>query len=416
MKFTCCNDNTSSGRSLKRAVDTSHNTPILCYKCHDEPATINTRQPACSSCFISVFTRAFTSNLRFKCSMKDQENNNVGIIVNDTVASIALIHLVLDRNKRRFLKVSKGHTVPSTCMMQHMIESDDLKLRLILAFDQGDSGTNEFTQRSIQYIQSISKFMNEMLESENDVSLTKYDHIHIATISNVKIAYIRLCFFIHPNEESCTNECREFIELVVCLCNENIDVKAFLLQLLKQYNIRALLRWVPEKVSSILTSETLEQVAENILFATCVGGENKVARIGGFIDTLSIGTNLVHIKRPLITLKSKELVLYHRLHKLPYVYKRDLRNFDKRQSTILGSIHNLLESMEELGNNSLHNIINVTNKLIVCNAKNSKNCLVCFGATDNDDNVEPYCKMCRYFASRNSSMPIIFNTLFKYSP
>ncbi|UVC50242.1 hypothetical protein MACK_004117 [Theileria orientalis] len=447
-------------KNIKNEEEKEENRIIKCYKC-ENIAIINSRVNTCKECFIKVFSKNFRGNLRTRCLNKVEKGRFLSILASGDYVSTSLIHLLLSRNDDRHYKeeVGKGEESYSESRrnIRKITDSDDIKLRLIVNIED-IVNKEDFRTESKKYFETVESVFMKFDEECRIEKGRESDNIMESKISDVTIANIKSCNFLHMKRQikednnckkekegwdRCNEECDEFIERCKQIYEEDSDLGSHIRRLIKLLNLKAYFQhylrnnvFNSSKTNSggmdsvingigftdnnssnsksninktsnesgnevngiyLLSGDTMDDICRQAVYLTCLGLGEQVSYRSAFVDTESLEG--VKILRPLKTFSDKEVSFYHRINKLSQMGK--MYSIPKSRSSILGCINIFTEEINTRSSSGLHNIIKVTNKLI--NTPSKQRCTVCEIHEEKEDCAknsrtnEYVCNGCNYF-------------------
>ncbi|ORM41047.1 putative serine/threonine-protein kinase [Babesia sp. Xinjiang] len=406
----------AAGRPVSDSSENSQVVCTPCYRCADSPATVLTRKASCVDCFLEVLRRKFASNLRSHCIRHGEGTRPIAVVMDGGKFSTALLHLLLDRNKRRYVRAS--HVAADSDTSGHMFSSDDVAISSVLSLDDYVGATGSFADRSEDFCQHVTAVVNA-LGNSNVVHHRVYscDHLNEAVLlGGVRISYIAICYFLHKERDACDNRCTTLkgylTRMYDSLC---CDELVYALDLLRTLNVGSYLKAHGMNGVAVTVCDTQELIARRVLMLTCVGAGDRVAFRSAFVDNHTFGADSP-VLRLLKSFSSKELALYHRLTGLPEMPSLDLFWYGSAQSTILGCVNELVSSVASAHSSTLHNVCNVVEKLTTAFPGRVTDCRVCGGAVYASDAEAPVsaqhigtlsvkvtiCRACSFFCERSS--------------
>ncbi|GIX61799.1 cytoplasmic tRNA 2-thiolation protein 2 isoform X1 [Babesia caballi] len=342
-----------------------------CYRCGERPATLLTRKASCAECFVEVFRRNFASNLRTRCVSRFEGAQPMILVMSGNAFSTALLHLVLDRNKRRYLRVSG---VPAESNVSaRLFSSDDVAVKSVVSLDDHVGTSVGLEEGSETFFRHVTSVVNSAGNAN-----TAYQRLpprsqarEAMLLDSVRLSHIAVCHFTHTGpvsgsdgRNSCDERCERLKECLSRLYYESrYDELVYALDVLRALNVLSYLRELGMGDVLVCTCDSQELIARRVMLLTCVGAGDRVAFRSAFVDGISL-SGLGRVVRPLKTFSTKEIALYHRLNGLPEVESLDLYWHGSPQSSMLGCVNSLLASVTTAHSSTLHNVCNVVEKLV----------------------------------------------------
>ncbi|GBE59371.1 cytoplasmic tRNA 2-thiolation 2 isoform X2 [Babesia ovata] len=335
-----------------------------CYRCNTRKATLLTRKASCKDCFVEVLRRNFASNLRTRCIKRVERAQPMILLIGGDAFSTSMLHLLLDRNKRRYLRVSQ---VPEDSdVASRIFASDDLSVESVLSLDYHVGTTGSFAERSEAFFKHVTAVANVVgNSSEAYQPLPKIDNANERVLlGGVRLSHLPICYYLHEGDTSCDGRCDSLKESLSrmhdgLLCDE----LAYSLDLLSTLNLRAYIQRRDLTGALVCACDTQEIIARRVMMLTCLGAGDRVAYRSAFVDEHTLA-ECGRIIRPMKAFSGKEVALYHRLNGLPLLPSLDLYWHGSPQSSILGCVNELISTITSAHSSTLHNICNVVEKLV----------------------------------------------------
>lgn len=382
-----------------------------CYRCHVRPATLFTRKASCLECFLDVFRRNFASNLRNRCLTKGKAPQSLVVVVNGNLFSTSLLHLLLNRNKRRYLKVSHGQH--DKAVTHQLFCSDDITIENVISLDYYICGygsnrdnANVFFKHVVDVINKTGNaaLMHNVIASEDCL-------VEATVLDRIRLSHISVCFFLHDNFTTCNEHCSRLRSYIMSLYQNNrYDQLLYAFSQLQMENIRSHLKKRGLVNPCVVMCDSQEVIARRVMFLTCVEGGHMVSFKSSFVDNLTFN-GLGTIIRPLKSFSDKEIAFYHRFNGLPDVALLDHYWHSAPQSCILGCINSFVESLKGVHNNTLDNVCKVVEKLEHVFPEAVKSCGVCHQAVYTTDTEVTLCVPCEYMCSKSPELQNVFSLM-----
>ncbi|GFE52958.1 cytoplasmic tRNA 2-thiolation 2 [Babesia ovis] len=334
-----------------------------CYRCGSRPATLLTRKASCAECFLEVFRRKFASNLRSRFIRRNEKREPTVVIVDGGVFSTSLLHLMLERNKRRY--VTAAHAPAESDTSRHLFGSDDMAINCVISVDDHVGTSGSFEERSKKFFKHVTTVVNNLGNSNvAEDWVIEGNHINEAVIlDEVKLSHIAVCYFLHKEKGLCNERCSSLkAHLTRMYDSLSCDELAYSLEILRRLNLKKYLAECRLNGTSVFVGDTQELIARRVLMLTCIAAGDRVAFRSAFVDKHSLRPD-TSIFRLLKSFSSKEVALYHRLNGLPDMPSLDLFWHSSSQSTILGCVNELVSCVAFAHSSTLYNVSNVVEKL-----------------------------------------------------
>ncbi|CDR96572.1 protein kinase domain containing protein, putative [Babesia bigemina] len=362
------------------AADPDVTIGAQCYRCSTRRATLLTRKASCRDCFVEVLRRNFASNLRTRCIKRVERAQSMIMLVGGDAFSTSMLHLLLDRNKRRYLRVSQ---IPEDSdVASRIFASDDLSVESVLSLDFHVGTVGSFAERSEAFFKHVTAVVNGVgNSSEACQPLPAVDTAsERLLLGGVRLSHLPICYYLHEGATSCDQRCDALKGSLTRMYDGLLcDELAYSLDLLSTLNLRAYIQRRGLTGALVCACDTQEVIARRVMMLTCLGAGDRVAFRSAFVDDHSLA-ECGRIIRPMKAFSSKEVALYHRLSGLPALPSLDLYWHGSPQASILGCVNALISTVTSAHSSTLHNICNVVEKLVPDFPDRVSVCRVCGGA------------------------------------
>uniref|UniRef100_A0A3B0MV67 Uncharacterized protein n=1 Tax=Theileria annulata TaxID=5874 RepID=A0A3B0MV67_THEAN len=306
--------------------------------------------------------------------------------------------------------------------IKNMLESDDLILNTIINVQES---SYDFIKNSNEIVESVISILNKftaviITDKSESLTICSYKLNNYLTVIN-----INFCYFLHSDSlitrvyEECNEKCHELRENYKKL-KKNPDLSTIIWNKLLYHNINQYFKSFSNNIY-LLLSDCVEDICKITLLLTCLGLSESIINSTSYTniintsvtvtgppnsngadsnstnDSKDIGTigastvtegkgansmpiectNIVNgiiVLRPLKTLTQEQLLFYSKFYNIQNtkIQSNTVNNINEKMS-ITKCINDLISELTIQHNNSLYNIVNITNKLSNPNTHNSVN-------------------------------------------